>query len=127
MMVYPIQYGDGNMGDVTDETVRTCRFPITRDGMVMSFVRAHFEGGSGTADFTLYVDRHPVSKQPKTYFQLYTFLAVGTSKHVHGRWTKDEQDSWQFQKGDEIVIEWTNPDSGNMAWAVELGLTDARD
>lgn len=126
-MPFPIQHGDGDMGDVADESIVRCRFKIERNDRVLLFIRARFSGGSGTADLTLYIDKHPVSQTPKTYFELYTFLDVGPTKQVHGRWTKDEQDAWQFKKGDELVIEWTNPDPGNMSWSLEVGLTNARD
>jgi hypothetical protein len=30
--------------------------------------------------------------------------------------------AWTFQAGDKVWIKWTNPDSGNMTWGLEVGL-----
>lgn len=29
---------------------------------------------------------------------------------------------WTFQVGDTVRVRWTNPDSGNITWGLEVGL-----
>ena len=122
---YPIQYGDINMGNVSDEKNRTARFPIDLNNVSLLFIRVSFTGGSGTANLVMYLDKRANSLIPKTRFKLFTWLSVGASKQVHTRVTKEERDTWQFSENDELVFEWTNPDPSITKWAIEIGLTNA--
>jgi hypothetical protein len=118
--------GTGDMGDVTDETDRTARFSLPgRFSLV--FVRAHFGDANGTADMTLNID-----SGHGQFFDLrqYTFPAVGRTAadgdaDGHLRIPEEELIHWTYEAGDAIVFEWTNPDSGNIHWGLEVGLRDA--
>lgn len=86
------------------------------------FVRCHFTGGTGTADMTLDLS----SAQGNPYnAHLQSITAVGTGTDVFytpGGTDIDDPSSWSFQSGDQLRIKWTNPDSGNMTWGLEVGL-----
>ncbi len=86
------------------------------------FVRCHFGGGTGTADLTLDVN----SSQGNPYgARLESITAVGTGADVFftpGGADIVDPSAWSFQSGDKLRIKWTNPDSGNMTWGLEVGL-----
>ena len=108
-------HGATGSGDM-DET-----FSLDRKYRLV-FIRCHFGGGSGTAAFKISVD----SAKGSAYdTRLFTITQAGTDKDVHLRITDGEPadpSPWTFQDGDKIRIEWTNPDSGNMTWGLEVGL-----
>jgi len=86
------------------------------------FVRCHFAGGTGTAPFTISVDSGQGSAYDTT---LFTISLAGRDKDVNLRITGDDRDDpspWTLQPGDFLRIQWTNPDSGNMTWGVEVGM-----
>jgi len=89
------------------------------------FVRCHFSGTFGSADLAISVD----SANGSAYdTKLFTVTAAGTAKEVHLRiGTQDtgEPSAWTFQSGDSVRVQWTNPDSGNITWGVEVGLAPA--
>jgi len=89
------------------------------------YVRGHFVGGAGRADLRISVD----SAQGSAFdAHLFTVRVVGTGADVHLRLSADESappSAWAFQPGDAVRIEWTNPDSGNMTWGLEVGLAPA--
>lgn len=120
------QTGTANMGDVTDDE-SVCRFSLPESARwVLVAIRGKFTGGTGTADCAIKLDRNIVSG----FFDytLFTVNGVGSTKPLHFRVPDDKIDRWTFDGGansDEIVLEWTNPDSGNMRWAVEVGLASA--
>ena len=86
------------------------------------FVRCHFAGGTGTAAFGLSVD----STRGSAYdTKLFTITQAGVNKDVNLRIGADDAvdpSAWTFQPGDKAWIKWTNPDSGNMTWGLEVGL-----
>lgn len=86
------------------------------------FVRCHFMGGTGTADLTLDLN----SAQGNPYdAQLTSIAAVGTGTDVFytpGGAAIADPSSWSFQSGDQLRVKWTNPDSGNMNWGLEIGM-----
>ena len=86
------------------------------------FVRCHFAGGTGTAAFTISVD----STRGSAYdTKLFTITQAGVNKDVNLRIGGDDAvdpSAWTFQPGDKVWIQWTNPDSGNMTWGLEVGL-----
>jgi len=89
------------------------------------FVRCHFAGGTGTADMVVDVD----SAQGSAFnVRLHTVTAVGTGADVAfvpGGADVADPSAWSFQSGDQIRIQWTNPDAGNMNWGLEVGLAIA--
>lgn len=116
------QSGDANMATLADESIRMGRFLVPEDDLALLYVRGEFTGGAGTADLSLYVDRQATREILKKAAILFTWLAVGVTKQIHTRIPEDEREAWSFLKGDELVCVWTNPDSGNMTWSVEIGL-----
>jgi len=86
------------------------------------FVRCHFAGGTGTAAFTLSVD----STRGSAYdTKLFTITQAGVNKDVNLRLGDEmvvDPSAWVFQAGDRVWIKWTNPNSGNMTWGLEVGL-----
>jgi len=86
------------------------------------FIRCHYSGTNGTAPFHLNVDSAHGSDFDT---RLFTIIQAGTGHDVHLRIGGDdnrEPAAWTFQPGDAVRIEWTNPDSGNIAWGLEVGL-----
>ena len=86
------------------------------------FVRCHFAGGTGTAAFTISVD----STRGSAYdAKLFTITQAGVNKDVNLRIGGNDAvdpSAWTFQPGDKVWIQWTDPDSGNMTWGLEVGL-----
>ena len=86
------------------------------------FVRCHFAGGTGTAAFTISVD----STRGSAYdAKLFTITQAGVNKDVNlriGGSDAVDPSAWTFQPGDKVWIKWSNPDSGNMTWGLEVGL-----
>jgi len=117
-----LQSGDANMGVLSDEEDRTARFLVPGDDLALLYVRAEFAGGAGTADMTLYLDRQATKETLKKTTLMFIWRNVGTTKQIHTRIPQDEREAWSFMRGDELVFVWTNPDSPNMTWALELGL-----
>lgn len=86
------------------------------------FIRCHFSGTSGTASFTLSVDSGSGSAYDA---RLFTITQAGVGKDVHlrvGGGDTGDPSAWTFQVGDSVRIQWTNPDSGNITWGLEVGL-----
>jgi len=116
--------GVGDMGDVTDEH-STARFTLNVDRFILARIRARFTGGSGDATLAICLDH----RDPSGLFDftLDTIKEVGADNraNINHRILADELYQWEFRRGDVIVLTWTNPDAGNMQWAVEVGLADA--
>jgi hypothetical protein len=87
------------------------------------YLRCHFAGTSGTAPLHLSVD----SAQGSAYdARLFTIAVAGIDKDVHLRVTPESglaPSPWTLQAGDAIRLVWTNPDSGNITWGLEIGLS----
>ncbi len=86
------------------------------------FIRCHFAGTAGSAAMTVSVDSGSGSAYDT---QLFTVTQAGTNNDVNlriGEGDTDEPSAWTFQANDTIRIQWTNPDSGNITWGLEVGL-----
>lgn len=89
------------------------------------YIRCHFVGTPGTAFLTLSVDS---ASGPAFDARLFRITRAGTNRDVHFRLTAEESrepSPWAFQSGDRVRIEWTNPDSGNITWGLEVGFAIA--
>lgn len=86
------------------------------------FVRIHFSrpvaGGPDTAAMTLAVHR---DRDEKFNTLLYTIPGVGDDVDVNFRVGDDERDQWSFEALDQLRIAWTNPDAGNLWFALSVG------
>ena len=86
------------------------------------FVRCHFAGNLGVAPLTLTQNAEAGAEYDT---RLYSITQAGTGNDVNLRLEADETTEpspWTFAAGDRIRIQWTNPDSGNITWGVEVGL-----
>lgn len=139
--------GSGDMGDVLDENSRA-RFslwhaskagvlPVDVDPasiVVIATVRASFvadTGAGGKADCILKVDSQFGEDHDHTLFTWPDrgVTAVGSKPSINFRTPADELFAWYAAGqplanvfGDQFVFEWTNPDSGNLRWSLEVGL-----
>ena len=86
------------------------------------FVRCHFAGTAGEAPFLVSVD----SAGGTAYdADLFTITRAGTGRDVNLRIPAEgsvDPSPWTFQVGDTVRVRWTNPDSGNITWGLEVGL-----
>ena len=60
--------------------------------------------------------------------RLYTVTRAGTNRDVNLRISNEELEEpspWTFQSGDNVRVQWTNPDSPNITWGLEVGLAIA--
>ncbi len=107
--------GETGSGDIDETFSLDLRYRLV-------FVRCHFAGGTGTAAFTLSVD----SARGSAYdAKLFTVTQAGVGRDVNLRMGGEEMadpSAWTFQAGDAVWVQWTNPDSGNMTWGLEVGL-----
>ncbi len=86
------------------------------------FIRCHFSGTAGTAELVLSVDSGSGTAYDAA---LFTITQAGTDKDVHlriGEGDTGEPSAWTFQASDSVRLQWTNPDSGNITWGLEVGL-----
>lgn len=93
---------------------------------IFVWVRAHFirESGSGTDTATMYLDlisRNGVNHNTR----LLPITGAGVSVDVFARIHPDEYQDWTFEKGDRIQFNWTNPDSDEISWGIEVALAPA--
>ena len=89
------------------------------------FVRCHFTGAAGAGALSLHVDSGAGSAYDA---RLFTIIQAGTNKDVHLRIAEGdvlEPSAWTFQADDALRITWTNPDTGNITWGLEVGLAPA--
>ena len=120
--------GSANMGDVTD-TTSPARFTLDADRFLLVFIRITTERiqgtpGSDTAGLAIKVDN---VLGPQYDHTLKTIEGIGPTGIASFplRFTDEERSQWVFKRGDVIVLEWTNPDAGDIRWGVEVGLADA--
>lgn len=114
--------GTGNMGTASDESDTVARFKL--DGrFVVVFVRGTFSGsGTGTANMLLKIDSAAGSMYDHT---LWTATSVGSTKDARLDVAEQREQHFLADNGDYAVCEWTNPDSPNITWALEVGLAKA--
>jgi hypothetical protein len=86
------------------------------------FVKAHFTGGTGTADFTISKDSREGSSWDIAEWVL---KAKGVGVDVNFYVPDDEREGGLFGAEDNVKISWTNPDTGNTLWGLSVGLRDA--
>ena len=115
--------GTGNMGDVTVKT-SVARAGSLSSVWTMLYIRLHFSAGSGSATCQVQLD----ALESTLYdFIIDEFQAVGTGSDVNFRLEPEDYVHWTFQPRDDIVLTWTNPDSGTMTWGSEIGYAERPD
>ncbi len=89
------------------------------------FIRCHFTGSAGSNPLAISLD----SVQGNLHdTRLFTITRTGVGKDVNFRVSAEESidpSPWTFQAGDEVRVQWTNPNSGNITWGLEVGLAMA--
>ncbi len=87
------------------------------------FLRCHFSGNIGRSPMTLSL----ASASGSAYdSRLFTITRAGTNRDVNFRipaYESEEPSPWSFQASDGLGVQWTNPDSGNITWGLEVGLS----
>ena len=119
--------GSGNMADLVfgAPTNTEGRFSIPGgESFAVVYIRLHFASGSNTADVALHVDSHQESQFDT---KLWKWQARGTGTDLNFRVPEDQIVHFTFQAGDEMVLTWTNPDSGTMVWGAEVALIRTAD
>jgi hypothetical protein len=89
------------------------------------FVRCHFVGTLMRAPLSIVLDAAQGSTHDATLFVL---KRAGPGRDVNFRIGADENEdpsAWTFQTGDAVRVQWTNPDPGNIAWGLQVGLAMA--
>lgn len=120
--------GSGDMGDVTD-SMSAARFTLDADDFVLVFIRVTTERIQGTpsttdeANLTIKVDNN---RRDQFNHSLKTITGIGPTRKSSYifRIVDEEQSQFIFRRGDVIVLEWTNPDAGDIRWTAEVGLAD---
>lgn len=122
--------GTGDMGSVSNE-YSVARFSLDVPRFLPVFVRGTWTdltgGTPANADLAVRIDHNDTSGLHD--HTLATFSDMGTGSggnlNLHLRLQADELYAWIADQGEYLVFEWTNPDSGYMRWALEVGLIDA--
>lgn len=89
------------------------------------FVRCHFAGTLGSAPMTLSLDAAAGSAYDA---RLFVITRAGLNLDVNLRIPVEESQDpspWTFQSGDQLRVQWTNPDPGNITWGLQVGLAVA--
>lgn len=117
--------GSANMGVLDFVPDSQAHFHLGGPSFALVFVRIHFKEGDGSkADVAIQVD----SSRDDSYDTiLYTFKDRGTGKDLNFRVPEDQLMHYVFQAGDELVLTWANPDTGNTVWGAEVGLLEVSD
>lgn len=105
-------------GDMAEVLALDSRFRLV-------FVRCHFAGSAGAAALTISLDAAAGAAYDA---RLFTITKAGTNRDVNFRIAAHESvepSPWTFRAGDGVRIQWTNPDSGNITWGLEVGLVIA--
>lgn len=96
----------------------------------LAFLRVHFRdetAGSLTADdaadLTAYIDSHPEKDIAGMYdVKAYDFGSAGFNQDVHAAPVPEELPRWIVRRGFALRLDWTNPQTGNIGWGIEIGL-----
>lgn len=89
------------------------------------FVRCHFVGTAGGAPMTLSLDAVAGAAYDA---RLFVITRAGVNYDVNLRIPSEESQDpspWTFQAGDQLRVQWTSPDPGNIAWGLQVGLAVA--
>jgi hypothetical protein len=117
--------GTGNMTG-SDDVSTVGRFGIRDEAWSLVYVRVHFEGGSGTASVTVTVrDRDSDIDDYDSTLIVFTGRGTGTDINFPVPDCQLDRGQWSFDRTQELVFAWTNPQAGTMRWGIEVGLIPA--
>lgn len=118
--------GTSDMGTLSASApTEVARFRLIEQPFCLSWLRVHFTvitGSGGTATLAVNLDSGTGVRHDTELLQI---TGAGKDNDVNLRIADEELKDWVFQRGDAIVLTWTNPDDGNVAWGAEVGLLDA--
>jgi hypothetical protein len=117
--------GVGNMGSVTSEA-SVARFGLD-DPFVLVWLKARATGGTGSAALTMKLD-HTDRSEVYDWTEAEAWAGFGSDgdiTDIDWRVPPEEYPRYSYGGGERLVFEWTNPDAGNMRWAIEVGLARA--
>ncbi len=120
--------GKADMGSVTDEADRLARFAVPEGWgrMAVVNVRIHFRDLTGSATGTAVCVMHKDSGFGLPYdAELLEWAGNGSAEDGVLRNEPNDMPHYVIEKRDWLVFEWTNPDSGNINWSVEIGVVPA--
>ena len=125
-VIFQTANGTANMGTVADKT-SIARFGLPNERYVLLFIRLHARDISGSASATTATVTVNVDSRNNLPYDcaLYTIAGFGKSADQFLRIEPSEYTEWTFEVDDQLVLTWTNPDSGNLGWGVEVGIARA--
>ncbi len=114
--------GTGDMATLADRNPAP-RFTMDRQFVLMGFLAWAF-GGTGNATLTLHqkIPSRPDGVYDRIRRTWVTFGATSGDAFVTGRTDATDDRNWILGPGELWVPVWTNPDSGNMTWVLEVQL-----
>ena len=114
--------GDADMATLADDGPNP-RFALDTKFMLIAFL-AWASGGAGNADLQLYqkIPSRPDGQYDQLRRTFPSFGASGGDDFVDWRIPADDDRHWILGPGELWVPVWTNPDSGNMTWVLEVQL-----
>jgi len=89
------------------------------------YVRCHYAGTVGSGPLTISLDAAAGAEYDA---RLFVVTRAGTGYDINLRVPADESQDpspWTFQAGDQIRIQWTNSDPGNINWGLQVGMAIA--
>lgn len=114
------------MGDATDRE-SVCRFRLDSDWWQVVFIRIRWEtlsGDGGDATLSIKVDHRDPSGLHRYLLGSLANMGTGASgkSDMNLRIMPGEEEHWRFRRCDQLVLEWPNPDTGNIRWTLEVEL-----
>ena len=117
------QKGMGDMGSVSNRS-SVCRYFLPGIRYGIESIKVDFSSGTGSADLTIQIDDGRSEAFDRTE---YTFIDAGTDGvDVSFRVEESERRAWEYEAGDVVVLNWTNPDADTMNWVATVKLRDAQ-
>ena len=116
-----IQRGSHDMGSVTDIS-SVCRFWLPGQRARIVRIRVTFTGtASKVAAMSFKID----APQGEAFDRVIRdYSAAGTGANILFR-TPVGDDTFILEVGEILVLEWTNPDDGNVTWVADVELVAA--
>ena len=89
------------------------------------YLRCHYNGTFGSGPMTISLDAAAGADYDA---RLFVVTRAGTGYDVNLRIPAEESrdpSPWTFEAGDQIRIQWTNPDPANITWGLQVGMAVA--
>ncbi len=121
-------FSDSGVGDMGSLAIDTDANHAARFGLTVpyipSFIRVHFSGtGATLANVLINIDSMRGERHDTI---LHTVKKRGLGVDVTWRVELHEMKDWILQGADALVLTYTNPHAGDLAWGIETGLIPVR-